>query len=43
MFKSKAPEKEKDAAANVIEVEARTVQQQHSVVEQPPTTPDRMR
>ena len=36
MFKSKAPEKEKDAAANVAEVVASTVQQQHSVVEQPP-------
>jgi cytoskeletal protein CcmA (bactofilin family) len=36
MFKSKAPEKEKDAAANVAEVLGRTAQQQHSVVEQPP-------
>src|SRR4030095_1204914 len=36
MFKSKAPEKEKDAATNVAEVVAKTVQQQHSVVEQPP-------
>src|SRR5947208_8414343 len=36
MFKSKAPEKEKNAAANMDEVVARTVQQQHSVVEQPP-------
>jgi cytoskeletal protein CcmA (bactofilin family) len=36
MFKSKAPEKEKDAATSVAEVVARTVQQQHSVVEQPP-------
>jgi cytoskeletal protein CcmA (bactofilin family) len=36
MFKSKAPEKEKDAATNVAEVVARTVQQEHSVTEQPP-------
>jgi cytoskeletal protein CcmA (bactofilin family) len=35
MFKSKAPEKEKDAAAKVAEVVASTVQEQHSVVEQP--------
>jgi cytoskeletal protein CcmA (bactofilin family) len=36
MFKSKAPEKDQDAAANVAEVVGRTLQQQHSVVEQPP-------
>src|SRR6266516_3095901 len=36
MFKSKAPEKEKDAAAKEAEVVARTVQQEHSVTEQPP-------
>src|SRR5262245_29368015 len=40
MFKSKAlekdPEKDKDAAANAAEVVGRTVQQQQSVVEQPP-------
>src|SRR5215510_4731156 len=35
MFKSKAPEKEKDAAAKVAEVVASTVEEQHSVVEQP--------
>jgi cytoskeletal protein CcmA (bactofilin family) len=35
MFKSKTLEKEKDTAANVTEVVASTVQQQHSVVEQP--------
>jgi hypothetical protein len=29
MFKSKTPEKEKDMAANVAEVVAGTVQQQH--------------
>src|SRR5215831_5968672 len=33
-FKSKAPEKDKNAAANAPEVMAKTVQQQHSVVEQ---------
>jgi cytoskeletal protein CcmA (bactofilin family) len=38
-FKSKAPEKDKDAAANVAEVMGRTVQQQHSVVEEPPARP----
>src|SRR5947209_9147507 len=38
MFKSKAPEKDKDVAANAAEVVGRTVQQQHSVVEQPPPT-----
>ena len=44
MFKSKAlekdpekdPEKDKDAAANAAQVVGRTVQQQQSVVEQPP-------
>jgi cytoskeletal protein CcmA (bactofilin family) len=36
MFKSKTPEKEKEAAANVAEVTGTAVQQQHSVVEQPP-------
>jgi cytoskeletal protein CcmA (bactofilin family) len=36
MFKSKAPEKDKDVAANTAEVVGRTGQQQHSVVEQPP-------
>ena len=37
MFKSKAPEKDKeDVAANATEVVGRTVQQQQSVVEQPP-------
>src|SRR6266446_691798 len=36
MFKSKAPQKDKNAAANAAEVVGRTVQQQHSVVEQPP-------
>jgi hypothetical protein len=36
MFKSKGPEKDQDAAANVAEVVGRTLQQQHSVVEQPP-------
>jgi len=35
-FKSKAPEKDKNAAANAAEVMERTVQQQQSVVEQPP-------
>jgi cytoskeletal protein CcmA (bactofilin family) len=35
MFKSKTLEKEKDTAAKVTEVVASTVQQQHSVVEQP--------
>src|SRR6516165_8483565 len=33
-FKSKAPEKDKNAAANAAEVVGRMVQQQHSVVEQ---------
>jgi cytoskeletal protein CcmA (bactofilin family) len=36
MFKSKASEKDKDASANAAEVVGRTMQQQHSVVEQPP-------
>ena len=36
MFKSKAPEKDQNAATNVAEVVGRTVQQQYSVVEQPP-------
>jgi len=36
MFKSKAPERDKDVAANAAEVVGRTVQQQQSVVEQPP-------
>src|SRR5438034_4395420 len=36
MFKSKAPEKDQNTAANVAEVVGRTVQQQYSVVEQPP-------
>ena len=36
MFKSKAPQKDKDAAANAAEVVGRTVQQQQSTVEQPP-------
>jgi cytoskeletal protein CcmA (bactofilin family) len=36
MFKSKAPEKDKDVAANAAEVVGRTVQQQQSTVEQPP-------
>ena len=35
MFKSKAPERDKDVAANAAEVVGRTVQQQQSVVEQP--------
>jgi cytoskeletal protein CcmA (bactofilin family) len=36
MFKSKVPEKDQNAAANVAEVVGSTVQQQHSVVEQTP-------
>ena len=36
MFKSKAPEKDQNAAANVAEVVGSTMQQQHSVVEQTP-------
>ncbi len=35
MFKSKGPEKDQSAAANLEEVVARAVQQQHSVVEHP--------
>jgi hypothetical protein len=35
MFKSKAPEKDQSAAANLEEVVARAVQQHHSVVEHP--------
>jgi cytoskeletal protein CcmA (bactofilin family) len=35
MFKSKAPEKDQSAAANLEEVVATAVQQQHSVVEHP--------
>jgi cytoskeletal protein CcmA (bactofilin family) len=37
-FKSKAPEKDKDAAANSAEVMERMVQQQHSVAEQVATS-----
>ena len=33
LFKSKAPEKDKNAAANAAEVNGKMVQQQHSVVE----------
>src|SRR5262249_35198269 len=36
MFKSKAPDKEKNAVANAAEVVGSTAQQQHSVVEHPP-------
>ncbi len=36
MFKSKVPEKDQNAAANVAEVMGSTMQQQHSVVEQTP-------
>ena len=39
LFKSKAPEKDKNAAANAAEVMERTVQQQHSVVEQVAASP----
>jgi len=38
-FKSKAPEKDKNAAANAAEVMERMAQQQHSVVEQVAATP----
>jgi cytoskeletal protein CcmA (bactofilin family) len=38
-FKSKAPEKDKNAAANAAEVIGRMVQQQHSVVEQVAASP----
>ena len=40
MFKSKAPEKDKDAAANVAEVVGRTVQPQDPVVEPATARPD---
>jgi len=36
MFKSKAPEKDQDAAANLVEAVGRAVQQQPPAVEQPP-------
>src|SRR6516225_3545128 len=36
MFKSKAPEKDKDVAANAAEIVGRTMHQQQSVVERPP-------
>src|SRR6516225_1602408 len=39
MFKSKAPEKDQDAAANLVEAVGRAVQQQSPVVEQPPARP----
>ena len=39
MFKSKAPEKEQDLAANLAEAVGKAVQQQHPVVEQPPARP----
>jgi len=35
MFKSKAPERDKDTAAQAVEAVERAVQQQHSVVEEP--------
>jgi cytoskeletal protein CcmA (bactofilin family) len=38
-FKSKAPEKDKNAAANAAEVTKRMVEQQHSVVEQVAASP----
>jgi cytoskeletal protein CcmA (bactofilin family) len=38
-FKSKAPEKDKNAAANAAEVIGRMVQQEHSVVEQVAASP----
>jgi cytoskeletal protein CcmA (bactofilin family) len=38
-FKSKAPEKDKNAAANAAEVIGKMVQQQHSVVEQVAASP----
>ena len=38
-FKSKAPEKDKNAAANAAEVIGRMVQQQHSIVEQAAASP----
>jgi cytoskeletal protein CcmA (bactofilin family) len=40
MFKSKAAEKDTNSAANAAEVVGRTVQQQHSVVEQTPARPE---
>src|SRR5258708_37652692 len=40
MFKSKAPENDKNAAANAAEAVGRTVQQQHSAGEQPPARPE---
>jgi len=39
LFKSKAPEKDKNAAANAAEIMGGMVQQQHSVVEQVAATP----
>ena len=39
MFKSKAPEKDQDAAADLVEAVGRAVQQQPPVVEQPPARP----
>ena len=36
MFKSKVPEKDKDTAAHAAEAVERALQQQHSVVEEPP-------
>ena len=39
MFKSKAPEKDQDAAANLVEAVGRAVQQQPPVVEQSPARP----
>ena len=39
MFKSKAPEKDQDLAANLTEVVGRAVQPQHPVVEQLPARP----
>jgi len=39
MFKGKAPEKDQDAAANLVEAVGRAVQQQPPVVEQPPAKP----
>src|SRR5262249_55634055 len=39
LFKSKAPERDKNAAANAAEVMGGMVQQQHSVVEQVAATP----
>jgi cytoskeletal protein CcmA (bactofilin family) len=37
MFKSKAPEKDKDTATHAAEAVERALQQQHSVVEEPPS------